>query len=238
MRQRLYATSITLTMLVILFLVVISPLALGLFAKFKSNWILLSNIGQTYGAISALLAAIGLVGVAVTVILQIGEMRRSHADTVHSRHFDLYRMVMEDPSLMAVSASVARLPTIEERKHSVFVNLQLQFWLMLWDIGGINESALRGYAADLFGTAPGKAFWEEVGSDRMSLSTGARREKRFLEIVNEEYLRNAITQIDISEKGEACQIRTHAPNRKRVAFVLAGGLAIAIPAVLRAIRKR
>jgi hypothetical protein len=69
-RTRLFVSSITLAALGGLFLVVASPFALGSLSNFKSNWALLSNIGQTYGAISALLAAIGLSGVAVTIALQ------------------------------------------------------------------------------------------------------------------------------------------------------------------------
>jgi hypothetical protein len=46
-------------------LVVLSPFALTELAHFRINWLQLSNIGQTYGAVSALLSSFALVGVAV-----------------------------------------------------------------------------------------------------------------------------------------------------------------------------
>ena len=51
-------------------LVLLSPLAIyDLVAVHHTNWERLSYVGQTYGAVSALLDALALVGVVVSVLL-------------------------------------------------------------------------------------------------------------------------------------------------------------------------
>jgi hypothetical protein len=190
-RRLLFICGINLTILVGLFLVAGSPFALSSIARFEPNWALLSNIGQTYGAISALLAAIGISGVAITIVLQIRESQRSRADAIRQRHYDLSRMAMDDPSLTEISEGSTQFSSFKERKLMMYVNLQLQFWLMLWEIDNLPENTLRGYLIDLFETGPGRRYWKTFGVPRMSMETGARKEERFFRVVNEEYLRLA-----------------------------------------------
>lgn len=185
-RSRLLLLGGVLVFLVILFLVVGSPFALNLLTGFSSNWSVLSNIGQTYGAISALLAAMGLAGVVVTIFIQVNESRRDRADVMRSRHFDLYRMAMDDPSLTEISHSAAQRP-VEERRVVIYTNFQLEYWRMLWEIHELPASTLRGYAEDMFRTQPGRTYWKEFGVARKSLKTGGRRERSFLRILDEEY---------------------------------------------------
>jgi hypothetical protein len=94
------AVIITLTALV---LVVFSPLALQAIASFPNlDWGKLSNVGQTYGAVSALLAAIAIVGVALSVLLQLRETRFNRLESGRSRHHELLRMAMENPLYLGI----------------------------------------------------------------------------------------------------------------------------------------
>jgi len=58
-------------------LVAVSPFALNLLSPNATDWTQLSLIGQTYGAASALLAVIALLGVAVSLLMQAREARAS-----------------------------------------------------------------------------------------------------------------------------------------------------------------
>jgi hypothetical protein len=185
-RRILYAGSIAVVTLAGLFLVAASPFALKPLTKFGSNWALLSNIGQTYGAISALLTAVGIPGIAISILLQLRESRRSRADVWRTHHSELLRMALEDPSLTEISHSSASL-SIDERKQTIYINLQLEFWLMLWEIRQLPSDTLRVYAADLLKTDPGRRFWARFGPVRMSSTIGAHKERRFLEIIDDEY---------------------------------------------------
>jgi hypothetical protein len=69
----------TLLLLVIVLtsgLIAASPLALGLLDRQSRDWERLSWLGQTYGAASALLAVLALIGVAVSLTMQAREGRQ------------------------------------------------------------------------------------------------------------------------------------------------------------------
>lgn len=229
-----YMGSISLVALATLVLVVASPFALSTLERIRVNWALLSNIGQTYGAVSALLAALGISGVVATIVLQIRESRRSRVDAIRSHHYDLYRMAIEDPILAETSYSVAQLPSLKDRKQTIYINLQIEFWLMLWEIDNLPESTLRGYAADLFYGEAGRRYWENFGVSRVTLATGARKERRFFQVINEEFLRLDTT------REEPSRDVTRSTRNKVLPTVIAGAVVViaAGTAASRAIKLR
>ena len=92
----IFAASIILATFAGLALVTASPLALRSLANLHQfDWPRLSNVGQTYGAISAMLVVIGLSGVAVTVFLQVRESRHTRVQAARTRHYDLMRMALD-----------------------------------------------------------------------------------------------------------------------------------------------
>ena len=50
--------------------IVLAPFAMALIARAHQNWVLLGNIGQAYGGVSALISAIALVGVVGSLLIQ------------------------------------------------------------------------------------------------------------------------------------------------------------------------
>jgi hypothetical protein len=75
MRASVNSLTIRIGMLVfavgVLVLVVISPIALQRIASIHGiKWMRLSNVGQTYGAVSALLTALALGGVVISLLYQ------------------------------------------------------------------------------------------------------------------------------------------------------------------------
>src|SRR5438045_9631717 len=61
---------------VLLSAILFSPLFLRRVAEVRGvNWNLLGNIGQTYGAASAILSAVALLGIAVSLVLQRRQAR-------------------------------------------------------------------------------------------------------------------------------------------------------------------
>jgi hypothetical protein len=238
-RTRLFIASITLAVLGSLFLVVASPFALGSLSSFKSNWTLLSNIGQTYGAVSALLAAIGLSGVAATITLQIQETRRSRADSIRARHYELYKAAMDDPDLRETSYSTSEVPSLKEQKQTIYINLQLQFWLMLWEIGNLPEDDLRLYAADLLKTEIGRGYWRRFGWARVNFESSSRKEKQFFQIMDEEYRRlAAVGQEHRLEATSKTGKRTRTPVIASMLIGLAAGTVLGRSINMRIISAR
>jgi hypothetical protein len=80
--RRIQLTILTVIItLVVLILVILSPFALTWLQSINKNWSQLSNIGQTYGAISALVSSLALGGVIASLIYQggpPGRTRRRH----------------------------------------------------------------------------------------------------------------------------------------------------------------
>jgi hypothetical protein len=166
-------------------LVIISPLALRAIALIPNiSWPELSNIGQTYGAVSALLAALALVGVAASVLMQNRELRHSRWESGRARHFEIIRMALDDPLYRQVYGARA-MPENEARLEG-YVNLLLEYWAMLWEFGDIQEERLRTILAELLGSSAGHAYWQKFGSSRLH-EAGTKHERAFQRIADEVY---------------------------------------------------
>ena len=173
-------------------LIALSPFALQYMAAETSgvNWQKLSNVGQTYDAVSALLVALGLAGVVGTIVLQIRESRHNRVQAARDGHNNLMRMALEDPDILRFWHAGARDLTLAEDKVSIYLNLVVQFWLALWEFDDIDELELRNLCAtDLFKADDGRKFWRNF--QRSGFETGARSRhgKRFYQILGEEYER-------------------------------------------------
>jgi Family of unknown function (DUF6082) len=210
-------------------LVALSPFALRYLASLHEfNWPQLSNIGQTYGAVSAMLVVVGLSGVAITVFLQIRDSRHARIQAARARHYDITRLALDDPVLMQVSGGLCSLQTFDERRQTILINLMLQFWSMLWEFNDMGEAELRAYVADLFATTPGRRYWEKLSVGRIQ-SAGSRKLIRFEQIIDEEYWKaNSIAHQHESANDRAVSRR----QRKRGSMLIGIGLGLAFGTTL------
>jgi hypothetical protein len=164
--------------------VLLSPLAIyDLVAVHHTNWERLSYVGQTYGAVSALLDALALAGVVVSVLLQVRESALSRVQADRSRHFDLIRMAMEDPLLMQAFHSLSH--SDEASRLNAYFSLLIKNLQMMWDSRDIEEDELRANLADLLVTEAGWRYWQEFCHVRMALFTDRRRQQQFIQIIDE-----------------------------------------------------
>jgi len=90
-RRGVLVTLIMLGCILIIGLVIFSPVALTGLQNFNRNWSELSNIGQTYGAISALISSLALGGVIVSLLYQARDgrtgARRTHRKRANDTEF-------------------------------------------------------------------------------------------------------------------------------------------------------
>ena len=189
LRRRFGVALLTIGLVAIIGLVVLSPLALTRLAHFKVNWLQLSNIGQTYGAVSALLSSFALVGVAVSLLYQSRDNQNAREQTTRNLQFELIRMAMGDPSLMTAGGAPWDLD-IPSDSSSVRQYLYVQIWVSFlggnFTIGELPESAVRHIAAhELFRSEAGRNYWAAVGQLQIANSTGRR--KRFFRILDDEF---------------------------------------------------
>lgn len=194
----------TIGFVVIVGLVILSPFALAALAHTRRDWLQLSNIGQTYGAVSAVLSSLALGGVIASLLYQSRSTRNAHEETVRTLQFELIKMELQDPSLMTAMGAPWDVDLPSEStaiRDFLYVQLWVSFWGGNYTMGELTESAVRHFAAhELFRGEAGRTYWSAVGSLQITNSKG--RLNRFFRILDDEYHKVIATGISA-----ACPIR-------------------------------
>jgi hypothetical protein len=167
-------------------LVAVSPLGLRAFAGPTGEWSRLSLIGQTYGAVSALIAGLALAGVAVTLVFQARETRRAADEGRRQAMADLLTMAMESPVLDACWGPPFHAGTDDERRQQIYLNLIVTQWGTAFRSGVLPAERLRGSAERMFLGAPGRAYWAVAGPARTA-GAATRADRAFTAIMQEAY---------------------------------------------------
>jgi len=176
---------ILLLVLVSIGLVVASPWALRALDGSQLDWNRLSNIGQTYGAVSAIIAAVALLGVVSSLIIQSREAKADRVNAQRAHHTELMRMAMDDPKYMECWGPYLTESFVTERQD-VYINLIVAQWYTAHEIGELNDVLLRATAAPVFASVPGRRYWEASGAFWRDNYSG-RRARRFYRILDEAY---------------------------------------------------
>jgi uncharacterized membrane protein len=189
LRRSLSVALLTMGLIAIGGLVILSPFALTELAHSRINWRQLSDIGQTYGAVSAMLSSLALVGVIVSLLFQSRDNQNAREQTTRTLQFELLRMAMEDPALMTAGGAPWDLD-IPSDSSSIRQFLYVQIWTSFlggnYTIGELPESAVRHIAShELFRSEAGRNYWAAVGQVQIANSRGRR--KQFFHILDNEY---------------------------------------------------
>lgn len=147
-------------------LVVTSPFLASWVASLPLNWRGLSDVGQSYGAISAVLSGVALCGIAASLLMQRQQYRLSEHQALRQRHHELIKMTFDDPSLKPCWGEDASGSGLSE-KEAAYCNLIVDHWHMLWRLGQVSEEAVRGIARRFFDGEIGRLYWRAYGSDWM-----------------------------------------------------------------------
>jgi Family of unknown function (DUF6082) len=169
-------------------LIIISPLGLEELASAKRlNWARLSNVGQTYGAVSALIGGIALAAVAISLILQARGLTLSRMQMTRTFHLDLIKFSIENPWLIQ-SWGDGPLPgsTMEDFQRTGFVNVIAWFWMTSYHAGTISADELHANFSGIFNGEAGRRWW--IGSrDQWLRAQSNRRIRHALSIAQEEF---------------------------------------------------
>ncbi|GAA2394820.1 hypothetical protein Cme02nite_54830 [Catellatospora methionotrophica] len=134
--------------------------------------------------VSALVAAIALCGVSVSLVLQHREHRTNLLYTMNQRQFELVKYTLENPALTYSWGEEGDDPNYRLR---VFCNLICTHWLTLWRIRDIDELMLRASAERFFRGSVARAFWTDVGATW--IRQPSRRDAYFMAVMTEELLK-------------------------------------------------
>jgi len=170
-------------------MVAFSPLALTGLEHLRKDWGQLSNIGQTYGAISALISSLALGGVIVSLLYQARDGRTAREQSMRTLHHQLIKMTMEDSTFMTASGAPWNLaipPESASIREYLYVHMWVSFWAGNYVMGEMTVPAIRQTAKnELFNSKAGRTYWTAVGQTLLSTTTG--RYNHFTRILDEEY---------------------------------------------------
>ena len=201
MRRGLRIILTALACLIALSLVALSPFAITRLGGLSKDWGELSNIGSTYGAISALLSSLALGAVVVSLLYQARAGHTAREQSIRSLQQQLIRMEMEDPALMTAMGAPWGLPIPPEsakiRTH-LYVHMWTTFWAGNYVVGEITGPAVRKLVrSELFNSSAGRKYWATIRNNVLSTNEGKYR--HFALIVDEEYQKVMASNVPVAE---------------------------------------
>jgi hypothetical protein len=127
----------------ILSLVLISPLLLRQLGSIRGiDWARLSEVGQTYGAASAILSAVALIGVSLSLIVQARQAKAERIRVVRERHMELLRIALDAPDVYA--PVIGKLPsTADNSRQFLFCTMWMNYSRMGFQLGILTERTVR-----------------------------------------------------------------------------------------------
>jgi hypothetical protein len=169
-------------------LVGLSPLALRELGTTRGlNWVRLGDIGQAYGAVATLLAALALVGVTAAFFVQARQTRISAEQAARTIHFELVRLAIDNPDLRAVVAGYTDDEASNKVRQLFYANLWITYWRTTYRLKYDNEKTVRlGLASELFTSVEGRELWKGARAGYYAHAID-RRTLKFCRIVDDEY---------------------------------------------------
>ncbi|GAA4679439.1 DUF6082 family protein [Phytohabitans rumicis] len=192
----------------------LSPMLVGSLNRSNQDWSRLSEIGEAYGPVSALLATLALVAVSVSLLLQRSQLRHDRLWLQREMTFNLLKVAMDDPAYGQCWGPRVSPPEVDER-FFYYVNLILMVWSHTWENQQVSEDQIRTYARTLFDSEVPRLYWQRFGGLR---SNARPQERSFYRIINDEYVK-AVTAGPPSrpfEPPSEHQRRNHAPFVREV----------------------
>ncbi|MGI5215239.1 DUF6082 family protein [Plantactinospora sp. CA-290183] len=143
----------------------------------------MSDLGQAYGALSALLSGAATIGIAAALLLQVRQVKISQAQGMRTMQIELMRMLIERPELRPVSPS-GQYKSMDQRRRDIFSNLILKYLELGYEIGYFPADSLRGELRDQMKVRDIREHWQRI---RIAYEGGLqnRSQRRFIRLVDE-----------------------------------------------------
>ncbi len=226
-------------------LILISPLGLKAIAVVKGlDWVKLGNVGQAYGAISAVISGVALAGVTLSLFLQARDFNLSRMQVMRNHHSDLMRFSIENPSFISSWGFVPAPGSDLERVRRIgFTNTIASFWKDSYETRMLDDGETHFNFYQLFQGEAGREYWT---NSRLAWAETARtrRSRRFIRIAEEEYGKAISSGPPVVPADLASYLRADGSRRLRKrlrsgrVIPIAGGFAIGIMAARFMLRRR
>ncbi|MDG4834030.1 DUF6082 family protein [Solwaraspora sp. WMMD1047] len=163
----------------------LSPMLISTVDREDRDWARLSDIGETYGAVSAMLATLALGVVSVSLILQRSQVRHERIWLQRELHVNIVSFAIEDPVFAQCWGPRVAPPDMDERLF-YYLNLIVMLWSHAWEHRLLPERQARTYAQSLFESEVAREYWNRFGAWR---APAGSRERSFIRLVQQEYER-------------------------------------------------
>lgn len=164
-------------------LIVFSPLALPILDDGQRDWERLSLIGQSYGAISAVLAAAAVIAVALTLIVQQRQMREARRLAIRQFHTDLLAMAIDKPELLQAWGQTPQ-PEGAEPRLTTYTNLVLNYFVLLHQTGSADLQEIRLHLKFMATSEWARSYWASTEAIWTTAYSG--RSRRIVDVFAEE----------------------------------------------------
>jgi hypothetical protein len=169
-------------------LIASTPFMLAALAPANPDWGKLSDISQTYGAVSVVFSAVALAGVALSLLYQVRQARTSNEQAIRDSHLQLTTLALSDPDLLQAWSPPVAPVTLKRHQQHLITSLALGELLQRFRIGHLSVEKLAVKLDGHFRGEIAREQWEREGPGwRRTMEAGDRRDRVFLRLVDERY---------------------------------------------------
>lgn len=184
----------------------------------------MSELGQTYGAASAVVSAFALGGIAVSLFLQARQAKADQIQAIRGFHTELVRMELDNLPLYLPCWGPLKIPSADGKKQHIYTTLMMDYAWMGYEVGSIPEPLLRDMLGGMFQGDVARRYWTMARAAWVAASHGSRRGRGFLAIVDDEYGKAKAAGPPAITGARDTPPPTPAPGRKRCWRTLTGVL--------------
>jgi len=153
----------------------------------RFDWAHLSNVGQSYGAASAILSTLAVIGVAFTLVVQARESKESRNYSIREMHTNLMRIGITDSKLLEARGDL-RIPDGLDRDVAIYANLVANYLVSLRETRTAGLEEIRRPVDSLFDGATGREYWKANRDTWLVFYRG--RSKKVADMIEAEYRRS------------------------------------------------
>jgi hypothetical protein len=169
-------------------LIAATPFVLAALAPASTDWGKLSDISQAYGAVSVVLSAIALAGVALSLLYQVRQTRTSNEQAIRDSHLQLATLALSNPDLLQAWSPPVAPVTLKRHQQHLITSLALGELLQRFRIGHMAAEKLAVKLDGHFRGEIARDQWEREGPGwRRTMEAGDRRDRVFVRLVDERY---------------------------------------------------
>jgi hypothetical protein len=133
--------------------------------------------------IATIISSIALIGVALGLVFQAGQLRASQLQAARSLHVELIKFAIEDP--LMVTAIEGDFDPVDAPKAG-YLNLLFIFLRTSYSLKAISKTAVSNQARRIFAAEYPRTWWAVTGNT-YRIEAATKREKAFAQLVEVEY---------------------------------------------------